>query len=135
MNQANRQAAQRRDYHRETPIGEDASFVPDGASDPSEQASARDWRCGCASVGALIPFRVPPICAGGAYVVGACRIFEFPNPNPNLFFSKEPTMKRAEVFPNNYHLVDADVPGDVAGTKLQIIWIAIPGPPRAKPGA
>ena len=41
-NQAHRQGAQRRDYRRDTPIGADAGFVPDKASDPSEQASARE---------------------------------------------------------------------------------------------
>ncbi len=41
-NQANRQGAQRRDYRRETSIGEDAGRLLDGASDPSEQASARE---------------------------------------------------------------------------------------------
>ena len=40
-NQAHRQGAQHRDYRRETPIGDDAGFVQDKASDPSEQASAR----------------------------------------------------------------------------------------------
>jgi RNA polymerase sigma-70 factor (ECF subfamily) len=42
INQANRLRAQRRDIHRESAAGEAAAHVPDVASDPSEQASARE---------------------------------------------------------------------------------------------
>jgi RNA polymerase sigma factor (sigma-70 family) len=41
-NQANRQKAQRRDYRRSTSIADDGGQAVDGASDPSEQASARE---------------------------------------------------------------------------------------------
>lgn len=41
-NQVNRQGAQRRDFRRDTPIGADAGRLLDAASDPSEQASARE---------------------------------------------------------------------------------------------
>ncbi len=41
-NQANRLRAQRRDIRRETVAGDNAAQVPDQASDPSEQASARE---------------------------------------------------------------------------------------------
>lgn len=41
-NQANRLRAQRRDLRRTTSIGDDAQSLADAASDPSEQASARE---------------------------------------------------------------------------------------------
>ena len=41
-NQANRLQALKRDVRRETGSGEDADIVPDAASDPSEQASAKE---------------------------------------------------------------------------------------------
>jgi RNA polymerase sigma-70 factor (ECF subfamily) len=41
-NQANRLMAQRRDIRRESVAGEAAGHVPDAASEPSEQASARE---------------------------------------------------------------------------------------------
>jgi RNA polymerase sigma-70 factor (ECF subfamily) len=41
-NQANRLRAKRRDIRRDTVAGDHAAQVPDAASDPSEQASARE---------------------------------------------------------------------------------------------
>ena len=41
-NQANRIRAKRRDIRREMGSGDEADFLPDQASDPSEQASARE---------------------------------------------------------------------------------------------
>src|SRR5438067_734305 len=41
-NQANRLRAQRRDIRREAALGEQTAYVPDQASDPSEQASAKE---------------------------------------------------------------------------------------------
>jgi RNA polymerase sigma factor (sigma-70 family) len=41
-NQANRLRARRRDIRRDAAIGDEAAFLPDLASDPSEQASARE---------------------------------------------------------------------------------------------
>lgn len=41
-NQANRLRAQRRDIRREAGGGDEAALVPDQASDPSEQAAARE---------------------------------------------------------------------------------------------
>ena len=41
-NQANRQIAQRRDHRRDIAIGDDAGQLPGRASDPSEQASAKE---------------------------------------------------------------------------------------------
>lgn len=41
-NQVNRMRAQRRDVRRDTETGDAAAYLPDQASDPSEQASARE---------------------------------------------------------------------------------------------
>ena len=41
-NQAHRQTAQRRDHRRDVAIGDDAGLLPAHASDPSEQASAKE---------------------------------------------------------------------------------------------
>jgi RNA polymerase sigma factor (sigma-70 family) len=41
-NQAHRMQAQRRDIRRDAPIGDQADRIPDQASDPSEQASAKE---------------------------------------------------------------------------------------------